>query len=160
MKRASNLTSGCAAHHHCSSCTDSSDCVWCDSHDYCRDGGFFGADDDGCDNWRWKQCSIDGLTLLIICGCSIGVLLLLILIIVVWCCCCRKKKKKSYETIGDDGIDPYYDDPDYAMDNDNYVSSTPKTDQARKEMNEKWGIGSRSLDEARAKLDQRDGYQA
>jgi len=72
----------------------------------------------------------------------------------------ERKKKKSYETIGDDGIDPYYDDPDYAMDNDNYVSSTPKTDQARKEMNEKWGIGSRSLDEARAKLDQRDGYQA
>lgn len=52
-------SSGCAAKLTCGDCIDDKECVWCDTSNECKDGGFYGVSGElfgGCNDWRWGQC--------------------------------------------------------------------------------------------------------
>jgi hypothetical protein len=162
-----NATNHCERKTSCSGCSDYTDCVWCESKKECRKGGFFGADHSGsCSDWRWKQCSTDGTTILIASGVSIGVVLLLIVGVILYCCVCRRKRKlrTSYDTIADPEVlqqtrdegdsDHGHGHPDKDGGETSY-SATPMTDSHRAQMQSKYGVGSRSLEEARQRVDDR-----
>jgi len=118
--------------------------VWCDSAQ-CVDGFFYGTKDTSqCSDWRWKQCKINGKYALVGELGLVGIILLVTLICVCKCCCCQKKKKsksggtskaKKAEKERLLGLD----------DEEAQVSSTPVTDQRRREMREKWGIRDKSI---------------
>jgi len=72
-------------------------CVWCESHQTCKEGGFYGIKKSlftGCSDWRWGQCKVNGKYLLA--GVAGGTLALGILLTTSLCfcfCCCRKKRR-------------------------------------------------------------------
>jgi len=86
--------SGCEALSGCSSCTGSKDCVWCNSDSVCRSGTWYGASNT-CSNWRYQQCTVDGVDLIGIAAAVVAVIILIILICCCVCCCRRKRRQRD-----------------------------------------------------------------
>lgn len=107
--------------------------MWCDST--CSDGFFFGPEGT-CKEWQWKQCKVSGKGLLIAELAAVGIVLLAILICVLKCCCCQKKRTSKGAKLGK----IKKQEKERLMgDEEEQVSSTPRTDEKRAEMRLKWG---------------------
>eukprot|EP01095_Lingulamoeba_sp_RSL-Kostka_P008598 TRINITY_DN2910_c0_g1_i1.p1 TRINITY_DN2910_c0_g1~~TRINITY_DN2910_c0_g1_i1.p1 ORF type:complete len:151 (-),score=27.57 TRINITY_DN2910_c0_g1_i1:211-663(-) len=53
--------SACGDFTDCNTCTDQEDCLWCQTDEECIGGGFFGPYEWlSCDDWRYKNCYING----------------------------------------------------------------------------------------------------
>mmetsp|Transcript_20448 Transcript_20448/g.28675 ORF Transcript_20448/g.28675 Transcript_20448/m.28675 type:complete len:188 (-) Transcript_20448:63-626(-) len=130
----SNNTSKCGEKASCGDCTKLDDCVWCESKGVCQSGHFYGSSD-SCSDWRWKQCEVKGLYTLLGFGGLIG-LVLLCCVILVCCCCCRKGKSSKSKRLSDYNefkLQSQYEEQEAL------ISKTPKTDQRRAELVEKYG---------------------
>lgn len=128
MMTRSNMTDAeCAKRKDCSSCTDSSHCVWCSVDSYCRTGSFSGAD---CDGWMFGQCANDGLALLVGVGIIIA-LAILILAAIIFCFIFCRRSTASYEVMDDE-----------APSDNTSKAAHPITDQHRADMEAKYNLSS------------------
>jgi len=133
----------------CESCASSSKCVWCAGQNNCVDGDMFGGNVKNCSSWRWKQCHVPGVWLLVA-GAG-GVALIFFIIVTVVCCCLRSRPCF--------GGSSYVKTPEQARQEVQLLeetrtllnggSRTPMTDEHRQRMKEKWGVGGTKNDENR-----------
>jgi len=89
----SNCT--CLLYLNCSLCAADTNCVWCETNSTagCVSGGMFGgAGCPGTMDWKYRQCAMSGLWILVICAAIILVILIFILVCLIWAC---KKKKEA-----------------------------------------------------------------
>jgi uncharacterized membrane protein len=102
----STNATGCAARTSCGPCTDEWECVWCDSDHTCQSGNFWGPDDHiitGCDDWRWRQCGVNGkIVFWVAVAVAAAVVVLGLLICIICCLCCRRRRRSSYYELGRD----------------------------------------------------------
>eukprot|EP01100_Stratorugosa_tubuloviscum_P012805 TRINITY_DN617_c4_g1_i1.p1 TRINITY_DN617_c4_g1~~TRINITY_DN617_c4_g1_i1.p1 ORF type:complete len:149 (+),score=37.73 TRINITY_DN617_c4_g1_i1:25-471(+) len=82
----------------CNACTTHSQCVYClNSNTVCTYGNIFGPTEiDECDGWRWGQCTIDGVWVVVSLSAGIALVIIMIIlsIVIAYCCCYVKKHKK------------------------------------------------------------------
>eukprot|EP01105_Mastigella_eilhardi_P005683 TRINITY_DN17333_c0_g1_i1.p1 TRINITY_DN17333_c0_g1~~TRINITY_DN17333_c0_g1_i1.p1 ORF type:complete len:150 (-),score=50.29 TRINITY_DN17333_c0_g1_i1:77-526(-) len=120
----------CGNYTECSECIKHSDCVYChgekNSTYLCQEGDWYGPDSTKhCKHWRWEQCGLDGMWVVVIGVSGLALLLFTIMCVAFWvcCCCCKEHKKKlKYKKLIND------DEPRH-----------PSTDKRRNEMRNKWG---------------------
>jgi len=94
-----NNPTSCSSYSSCFDCTALTTCIWCASNEICKDGTWFPTND--CDDWRWKQCSINGKIPFYV---ALGLVLLIILCLfgcIFYCCCCCKSKRRQLKHFKD-----------------------------------------------------------
>jgi len=127
----------------CDSCIGSASCIWCASENVCKDGAWFGpSPKESCDDWRWKQCAVNGKFPLIGSAALLGVILLFIGICLCKCFCCQAKRRKSKHQLKD-----FKDFKTLQIQEEKESllgSKHPKTDQRRIELMQKYGKSFRS----------------
>lgn len=130
----------CANYTSCGPCTDQWTCVWCPSTDQCLKGNFYGPDNgiiDGCKDWQWRQCKVNGKAVFWVC---VGVAALVVVVgafccfFCCWCCWGRRRRARiaraqktwSQQKAEEEELS-------------GLVSRTPVTDARRAQIYEKYG---------------------
>jgi len=137
----------------CGPCTDNSDCVFCDGKDdqQCVVGGVFGPSGGNCKDWRWKQCNIDGVWLIVSVAGAIVVVLLIGIVCCVCCCCCDGCKRRFPQLSLARASEIIRAREDQRLlekhEGEDNFSRTPNTDKHREDMRSKWGIGKKPDDQ-------------
>jgi len=131
-----------AAASDCGMCSQQSGCVFCWKQSLCVDGNIFGPDVTNCGRYRWKQCAIDGVWLLVsIAGAIVIVVLICILLLVLCFCCTKCRRRRPVPSLA------YSEQVVRAQQEERLLakggSRTPVTDSHRASMQEKYGISSK-----------------
>jgi len=129
-------TSGCAAHTSCSSCVGDS-CIWCPNENICS-GADFTNIGKFCSEWNYEQCSVQGLYMVYVGAALAGLVLLALTICICFCCCKRKKKNARGHR-----VELQIQEERESLMGSSGTSKTPRTDQRRLELMQKYGIKSK-----------------
>jgi len=131
----------------CGMCSEQSNCVFCWKQSVCVDGNMFGPDISTCGRYRWRQCAIDGVWLLVsIAGAIVIVVLICILLLVLCFCCTKCRRRRPVPSIA------YSEQVVRAQQEERLLakggSRTPVTDTHRAAMQEKYGIKKSGIEES------------
>jgi len=87
----------CVNYTGCNNCTAQFECIWCETDKKCVPGGFWGPNDNpfnGCADWRWEQCNVNGKAVLWVSVAILGAVLLIFLFVCFCLCCyCRSRQR-------------------------------------------------------------------
>ena len=96
----------CGNFTNCAACSENSACVWCSDkiQEACVSGGMFGPSVNSttvsCSlmQWKYRQCAMAGLWILVICS-AIIVFIIFLVILLVWCFIKNKKKRTDKDEL-------------------------------------------------------------
>jgi len=137
---------GCAAKTNCGDCSDSYDCVWCDSNNVCYDGSFYGPNGGNagkwdplneCKDWRWKQCKVNGRIVFWSAVAIVAAGLMLFSLTFCLCCYCYCKRSQRRRIISKQKTWEEIKKEEAEM--QGLRSKTPVTDSRRQQLYEKYG---------------------
>jgi len=126
---------GCNAVYSCAECVQSVNCLWCETSNTCVDGEWFGVQKITCEDWRWKQCALNGKIVLITVLSAAGFFILCFSVCICLCCCCRSKKTRTQQ------LKDFkeFKEMQKEEEKESLISKHPKTDARRSELLKKYG---------------------